>query len=112
MKVIDLLVAISKGEEVPKHILFDNTDYFLEEKSEIQCFIEECIGTGTLNDEIEVIEEPKKIENLPYCEENTFKNIKECSYLSVEEKRLLDSNFKSINEKFNEIIDYINEMEK
>lgn len=53
--------------------------------------------------------EDKKIEKLDYCEENTLSNLKEPTYLSVKERQLIDSNFKTIKEKFDELIDKIND---
>lgn len=71
----------------------------------------------TLNGNIKVelreknneVEEEKKIpEKLDYCEENTFMiKCKENSYLTREEIRLLDSNFKELGNKINSIIDYL-----
>lgn len=59
-----------------------------------------------LNGIVEIIEELKGIpEKLGYCEENTFCDMRKPSYLSIEERRLLDSNFKEIGNKINEIID-------
>ena len=62
-----------------------------------------------LTDEVKILEEEKKIpEKLDYCEENTFMiKCKENSYLTREEIRLLDSNFKELGNKINEIIDHL-----
>jgi len=61
-----------------------------------------------LNDEVEVIEEDKKIYKLDWVEGNTFNKIQKNSYLSRKEIQLLDSNFKELGNKINEIIDVIN----
>ena len=69
IKVIDLLNMISKGEEVPKKIKYekdtyihiDNYCYYCEDTNLIlsdRIFAE----YSKLNDEIEIIEEDKKIE--------------------------------------------------
>jgi len=68
IKIIDLLNMISKGEEVPKKIKYendiyiqvDNYCYFCEETNEIlsQNIYAEF---NRLNDEVEIIEEDKKI---------------------------------------------------
>lgn len=65
----------------------------------------------SMNNEVEIIEEDKKIEKLDYCEENTFMGkCKENSYLTREEIRLLDSNFKELGNKINELIDVFNKL--
>ena len=96
MKIIDLLNKIAKGEEVPKKIKYnddiyihvDNYCYFCEETNEIlsQNIYAEF---SRLNDEVEIIEEPKKTEKLPI-------------------KIIEDREHFEIKEKINEIIDYIN----
>ena len=117
MKIIDLLNKIANGEEVPKKIKYNNNIYY---EVGLGCYenyeIEEptliyAIGnTGHLNDEIEIIEEDKKIYKLDWVEGNTFNKIQENSYLSRKEIQLLDSNFKEIGNKINEIIDKLNEL--
>lgn len=112
MKIIDLLNKIANGEEVPKKIKYN---------SKVLCYCEAAKDydgyNGTylfehlfkmdntdsfINNEIEIIEEPKKIEKL---NENT-------SYVSTENNIGVDSswclNEKIIVRKINEIIDYIN----
>lgn len=98
IKIIDLLNMISKGKEVPKKIKYkddiyihvDNHCYVCEETYEIlsnNIYAEH----NSLNDEIEIIEEDKKIEPL------ILKNF--------------TSNQKKIARKVNEIIDYLNKEE-
>lgn len=68
MKVIDLLNKIANGEEVPKKIKYrddiyiqlDNYCYYCDETNLIlsdRIFVEQSI----LNDEVEILEEPKGI---------------------------------------------------
>ena len=76
MKVIDLLNKIANGEEVPKKIRYDsNTYYYIEDNREGVCYINTALdkeniwsyflyNIDTLNDEVEIIEEDKKIEKL------------------------------------------------
>ena len=73
MKVIDLLNKIANGE-APKNIKYNNTDYYLfDSKSYIRTdksrfFV--SIYFKELNDEVEIIEEDKKIEKIDpidYC---------------------------------------------
>lgn len=84
MKIIDLLNKIAKGEEVPKKIKYNDDIYihvgeycyFCEETNEIlsQNIYAEI---SRLNDEIEIIEEPKdKWEKLKiWLKEYAFKNL-------------------------------------
>lgn len=59
----------------------------------------------------EIIEEDK-IYKLDWVEGNTFNKIQENSYLSKKEIQLLDSNFKELGNKINEIIDEVNKMKE
>ena len=77
IKIIDLLNMISKGEEVPKKIKYNHTEYIYREITK-QYYIKGCMGTydsslryeltsfNRLNDEVEIIEEEKKIEYLHF----------------------------------------------
>ena len=110
-----------------------NYEYYNYKDNEGTYLEDEWFLTNILNDELEIIEdtpkediptsklyknnklqydltpkEDKKIEKLDYCEENTLSNLKETTYLSVRERQLIDSNFKTIKEKFDEIKDKIN----
>ena len=127
MEVIDLLSNI-ENEEMEETIFYVNGDFFYDlividknlyvintktkqlellETKYINRFIRNNVELIRL-DNFEEIEEKKKIPNkLGYCEENTFMNKKETSYLSSEERRLLDSNFKELSNKINSIIDYL-----
>lgn len=102
MKVIDLLVKISKGEEVPKKIKFNEEIYKFNElyddyeglyggdwllhnhNDNLKCF---------LNDEVEIIEEEKAIEKIK----------------GIDTRETRDCIIK-FQEKFNELIDVINDM--
>ena len=107
MKVIDLLVKIANGEEVPKKIIYkdrvrefdyEDKDYTYISDTDYYLFHDILVeGTGDkmvtgLNDEIEIIEDtPKKIEHIHLA------NI-------PEERRWF-----TFRDKINEIIDKINE---
>lgn len=111
MKVIDLLNKIANGE-IPKIIVYDEKyftyddirkNYFAYDDSEIDW---KYTIMEYINDEIEVIEEPKKIEKL----ETIYK---------IEQDMNLDSviawqkvNNKIFQKKIDEIIDYINKENK
>ena len=125
------LLGLVKDGKAPKKIkvygkvyINNNCNCYLDEKDKSLC--ENVEIPMFLNDEIEIIndkkilqfdkekvkignsllEEEKKIpEKLDYCEENTFS--KRQNGMTSEDRRLLDSNFKEIGNKINEIIDYL-----
>lgn len=98
MKIIELLNKIANGEEIPKKIKvgsevwnYDEIDYKAEEGVSIRYLFEvhTRINKEDMNEEIEIIEEDKKIEPIKY-KVNTVIGIADCV------------------DKINEIIDYIN----
>ena len=114
MKVIDLLNKIANGEEVPKKIRYKNLSYIYSNECKgyylgtnperIETFdcnrLYQKFSSGDmLNDEIEVIEEDKKIKNL-YIWVNGKDNTKHIP------------NNEELTMKINEIIDKINESEE
>lgn len=111
MKVIDLLNKIANGEEVPKKIklynnilvLNENKNNYLYEEND-KYWGDELIHWFELNDEVEIIEEDKKIEKIPY--HFSLNYVK--SNLTNEEKEGIDNAINGIYDKINEIIDYIN----
>jgi hypothetical protein len=112
MRVIDLLNKIANGEEVPKKIeyndkifIYDGFSYIYENKTFNEYNrIEEFISySSNLNDEVEILEEEKKIpEKLENKIDTTFEN-----YNYSERMRLTEM----IN-KINEIIDYLDYLKK
>lgn len=111
MKVIDLLNKIAKEKKYPK-IKFNDSIYEYHDKEHGYCryyhdntYI--CLNTeyylfDILNDEIEILEEPKGIpEKL-----RTWYSVEENQ--SIEENcNYANDNFETMYEKINEIIDYL-----
>lgn len=77
MKIIDLLVKISQGERMPKKIKYegyvweystDGKDYYRNDVDEEYIYLFQDLfkkETGFfINNEVEIIEEPKKIEKI------------------------------------------------
>lgn len=99
MTVIQLLNKIANGEEIPLKIKVNGYEYrqsngqFWCDETEMY-LIDNCTSIYNLNDEIEVIEEDKKIEklNLDYILDNDIS--------------------KYFGNKINEIIDVINKGDK
>lgn len=113
MKVIDLLNKIANGEEVPKKIqvysdifVFDDSNGVYEHE-ETRTQLLSIYNGNILNYEVR-IKEDKKIRKLDWIEENTFDKMQN-SCLTAIEKELLDSNFKELGNKINEIIEVLNE---
>lgn len=99
IKVIDLLNMISKGEEVPNKIKIKQWEYNEEDEDlEYELFDRLYNEDFELNDEVEEIEEDKKIEKIP----NTYLDKEMYS-------KYWDIDTKILQEKINEIIDKINE---
>lgn len=115
MKIIDLFNKIANGEEVPKEIKCDNLIYWYDETddNEIARYRdihgEWLFADCYLNDEIEIIEEDKKIEPLKslikwysvepvsFEQPNTFRD----------NAKYIDYNTEMFFNKINEIIDYL-----
>lgn len=112
MKVIDAMIKISRGEKVRFEVLNNenhiysstNGSYLYDETSEedVYWFIDE----DWLNREIKLIEEDKKIEKIDMFDYFTgydFDNT------SIDLRKHLEFNFQTLNNKINEIINYIME---
>lgn len=106
IKVIDMLVKIANGEKVPKKIKFrhsiweyckdGNTQDYINDSD--KCLMEFlAINKDGLNQDVEIIEEPKKIEKLP-------KNITDNACATRDQR--------TIANKINELIDEINNLKE
>lgn len=117
MKIIDLLNKIANGEEVPRQVdYYDitytyNGDCYVSNEGELLLdHIEEL--TRCLNEEIEIIEEDKKIEKIEM--DYLYKNF-EGNKINIYER--LDKNFVEIERvleivtnTINELIDEVNKL--
>ena len=124
IKIIDLLNKIANGEEVPKKIRFDNINwnkvygekymyYKNDYDSDLFLYFFRKNLDFTLNDEVEIIEEPKKIEKLEpvrgsYLADLTSKNVALKNNSLIE----LCKTLKNRNNKINELIDEINNLKE
>ena len=104
MKVIDLLNKIANGEEVPEIIEFDDTKYYFRKIykeyyrfDNSSTLYRDYNVFKILNDEVEIIEEDKEIEELEFCkiDDDTISGL-----------------IKSINELNNEYVHKMNELIK
>lgn len=115
IRVIDLLNKIANGEEVPKKIKYDAKEmeydhnkqdylgYYSNGNGEwlFQYLFDRCRNTEHfINDEVKVIEEPKKMEKYYNFLDTSSKDMKS-----------LRSRVNELTDSINEIIDKINEGE-
>ena len=111
IKVIELLTKISIGE-IPKKIKFKNNIYVFKKDSYYTEFenvrIHLQIATN-LNDEVEIIEEPKKIEKI-----EMYQDEEGHYFLNKQDKKVyvncVEMDF--MVDKFNELIDEINNLKE
>ena len=110
MKVIDLLNKVANGEEVPKYIKYRNWnnnsfDKMLVCKENIFYKLDQL--EIYLNDEVEIIEEDKEIEEL-----REYVNCGFCGTCEDFERKDLSDSLIKIGNKVNEIIRELNELKK
>lgn len=106
MKLIDLLNKIANGEEVPKKIRIDHWCYnfewvdhlenYYDKKAELDLMEVLSMSEEELNYGVEIIEEPKEIENPKNYED--FESI--------------DDYIEHLRDKIVELIDVVNELKK
>ena len=115
IKIIDLLNKIANNEEVPKKIKYKNNVYYLG-KNMVDLHTYQTEGSNTtrklsliidneylnLNDTIEIIEEPKKIEKIARCDYIKMTHYGDL-YKPTENQEILRI-------KINELIDAVNEL--
>lgn len=108
VKIIDLLNKIANDEEVPEKIKINNVIYeyrgymYCTEKANYQNIEDYLFGKwnfNILNDEVEIIEEPKKIEKIPLPSFDEFKRMsaEERYVITAKEYDLLDELIDEIN---------------
>lgn len=117
MKIVDLIIKIAKGEEVPKKIIYKNVTLEYDEKSEdyYPCYdrgLFEYLFTCDvqfLNDEVEIIEEDKKIEKIEIVNNGNMNAY--AIYGADGTKCALTKHSKVMCDKINELIDKVNSLE-
>ena len=117
MKIIDLLNKIANGEETPNKFKYDNLTftkrcdgaYFDNDGDELHSSL--SIDLSNLNDEIEIITEDKKIENLSYYSLEKIRKAKNEDEHYKRRIELLEKRVDDYHNKINELIDKVNNME-
>ena len=101
IRVIDLLNKIANGEEVPNKIYCFNREFYLKEKTYFgdTFTLMHYIQEEDLNDEVEIIEEDKKIEKL-------------YGLATTREKTEIIPNNEELMFKINELIDEVNKLKE
>ena len=101
MKVIDLLNKIANGEELPIRIKINGYEY-RQSNGQFWCdeleayLINDCASIYCLNEEVEIIEEEKKIpEKIDLAWQNSF------------DEQVQQDCIKMIIKNINEILDYL-----
>ena len=110
-KVIYLLNAIAEGKELPEKFMYKGHLYYRQKTKgicyrcdELNEIFEECLVLEDLNDTIEIIEEPKKIEKIARCDDIKMTHYGEL-YKPTENEEILRI-------KINELIDEINNLKE
>ena len=114
IKVIDLLNKIANGEEVPKKVsinagihgvdIWVYDEHYEDYKNGTNIYLlDSGMTTNHLNDEVEIIEEDKKIEKIDIKD----KSIKVKGTIFYREKDI--EIFQKLSMVINEIIDYLEE---
>ena len=121
IKIIDLLNKIANNEEVPKKIKYKDNVYYLG-KNMVDLHTYQTEGSNTtrklsliidneylnLNDYVEIIEEPKKIEKIKSNGDEFYSDYID-TWIS---KNKTDAYCEFLMNKINELIDVVNELKR
>ena len=115
MKIIDLAEKQLNNEILPKHIRYNNEDLYFDgvsycDKSGNNDLLDilamENSALTHLYDEVEIIEEPNKIEKIKQL--NNVANCKEL--IELKDKQQLNNHI--LKDKINELIDEVNKLKE
>ena len=113
IKIIDLLVKIANGEEMPQKIMFDTCLYIYDEEEETYYNEEEetlwqNYNFKILTDEVEIIGEPKTIEKISWQEKESLAG----NLMANEKQEILARRTEKLKSSLNELIDEINNLKE
>lgn len=116
--IYELLGLIKDGKAPQKikyeYLIYELTseknDYYC--KNEMRWFTNEINSLGVLYDEVEIIEEPKKIEKLLMDMNSKTKGNMTADYDDYTIGNVAEHNFDVIHKKINELIDEINNLKE
>ena len=116
IKVIDLLNAIAEGKELPEKFMYKGHLYYRQKTKgicyrcdELNEIFEECLVLEDLNDTIEIIEEPKKIE-YPILHKTAPSETTGDQMPNW--RNLIDCNFEYLNKTICQLIDEIKNLKE
>lgn len=113
------LLGLVKDDKAPKKIKYEyliyeltpeRNDYYC--KNEMRWFTNEINCLGVLNDYVEIIEEPKKVEKLPYYSLEKIQKSKNKDEQYENRLKLLEKRINDYHNKINELIDEINNLKE
>ena len=115
IKVIHLLNIIADGKELPEKFMYKGHLYYRQKTKgicyrcdELNEIFEECLVLEDLNDTIEIIEEPKKIEKIKSNGDEFYSD-----YIGTWiSKNKTDAYCEFLMNKINELIDEINNLKE
>ena len=115
IKVIDLLNKIAEGKELPEKFMYKGHLYYRQKTKgicyrcdELNEIFEECLVLENLNDTIEIIEEPKKIEKISWREKESLAG----NLTANEKQNILARRTEKLKSSLNELIDEINNLKE
>lgn len=116
IKIIDLLNKIANDEEVPKKIKWGDYELEWEELGYHDYkfldigsyFLFQGFATSVLNDYVEIIEEPKKIEKISWREKESLSG----NFTASEKQEVLARRTEKLKSSLNELIDEINKLKE
>lgn len=111
IRIIDLLNKVAKGEEMPKLVKYHDYIYAYDEELCNYEFEESYLFdyTTSLNNEVEVIEDNKKIEKIRIL--NCDNYVKKGNYETILTMQEIALDIQTLKHKINEIIDKLEELE-
>ena len=124
IKIIDLFVKIANREQVLEKIKYKNEIYkryqnvnannlyYYKVPNENKFLIKQISSAIELLDEVEIIEEPKKIEKSPYYSLEKIQKSKNKDEWYKNRLELLEKRINDYHNKINELIDEINNLKE
>ena len=120
IKIIDLLNKIAEGKELPEKFMYKGHLYYRQKTKgicyrcdELNEIFEECLVFEDLNDTVEIIEEPKKIEKLEPVRGSDLSDLTDKDMI-LRNNALVElcKTLNNMNNKINELIDEINNLKE
>ena len=115
IKIIDLLNKIAEGKELPEKFMYKGHLYYRQKTKgicyrcdELNEIFEECLVFEDLNDTVEIIEEPKKIEKISWSEKESLAG----NLMANEKQEILARRTEKLKSSLNELIDEINNLKE